>query len=66
MTSGEEVQLLMKQTYLPRTAEEMDQHFSQLEEFVNEVPAYFLSCTISDEAVVMAYDAVNACSVKRT
>ncbi len=59
LSKQEEINRLIKQTYMPRYEKEMDQHLLQIEQFVNEVTAYSLQCTISDEAVTLAYKAIN-------
>lgn len=59
LSQGDKAERLILQTYSPKQMEAMDQQLTLLDEFVKEVPGYLLECTISDEAVRMAYRKFN-------
>ena len=59
MTTGEKVEQLIPQTYLPKQRDGMTLQLQLLDDFVKEVPGYSLQCTISDEAVRLAYQRIN-------
>ena len=60
MTPGEKVERLIPQTYLPKQQDGMILQLQLLDDFVREVPGYSLKCTISDEAVRLAYQKFNS------
>lgn len=51
--------LLMGQIYRPRDTEALMKTFDYIDELISRLPIYQMGCTISEEAVEMAYNAMN-------
>ena len=51
----EAVPRILEQVDFPKNADDMDLQLQLIDKVVKEVPCYFLECTISDEAVRVAY-----------
>ncbi len=49
---------LMRQTILPPKAEEMNIVLSHIDKVLTDVPVYSMGCNISDDAAIMAYEAM--------
>ncbi|MBQ2940628.1 MAG: hypothetical protein IJD97_00180 [Clostridia bacterium] len=60
MSSKEVLLKIFDQLFLPQDKEMTESTFSLLDKFLRAVPAYVLSCTISDEAAVLAEKTMNA------
>ena len=50
--------MLMNQIYRPRHTEGLIKTMGYADRLISEVPMYSMGCTISEEAVEMAYDAM--------
>lgn len=59
MEPQESLTMLMNQTYRPRNAEALLKTFDYIDELINRVPMYNMGCTISEEAVEVAYKAMS-------
>lgn len=58
INAEEAVSLLMNQIYRPRHTEGLIKTMGYADRLISEVPMYSMGCTISEEAVVMAYNAM--------
>lgn len=56
MGDSEIVSRIFHQVIMPDNIQEADAFFALIDRVVKEIPGYLLECTISDEAVVTAYD----------
>ena len=59
LNDNEIVNRLFHQVIMPENASDMEDFLKLLDRTVKEVPMWLLTCTISDEAVVTAYEAMS-------
>lgn len=59
LNDNEIVNRLFHQVIMPESASDMEDFLKLLDRTVKEVPMWLLTCTISDEAVVTAYEAMS-------
>lgn len=55
----ESLTLLMSQIYRPKNTEALMKTFDYMDELINRMPIYQMGCTISEEAVQIAYNAMS-------
>lgn len=59
LTPAQALPLLMQQTIRPSAAVRMEQLLARLDEILRTVPVYHMTCTISEEAVRVSYEAMS-------
>ncbi|MDP4133458.1 MAG: hypothetical protein Q8882_05555 [Bacillota bacterium] len=58
MKTNEVLRKIFCQTIYPDTTEAIDKSITLLDKFIREIPFYEMNCTISEDAVYMAYNAM--------